>query len=102
MGETHSPIPGLTQKKEVIILGGLLMLCWSGLRFSDLRRSQLSTWQLDHVSLMGLTWKAKTCNTATPLGIILSGLLTVYVDAELIDFALPVFQQQDVPVCQSI
>ena len=62
--------------KEIIILGGLLLLCWSGLRFSDIQRSQLNTWFLDSTSLRGLTWRAKTCSTATPFGVCISGLLS--------------------------
>ena len=58
-----------TPLKEVIILGGFLLLCWSGLRFSDLQRCRLSTWQLDSTSLRGLTWRAKTCNSSTPFGV---------------------------------
>ena len=46
--------------KEIVILGAFLMLCWTGLRFSDLLRSTLATWQLDNTSLRGLTWRAKT------------------------------------------
>jgi hypothetical protein len=103
-------------QKEVIILGGLLMLCWSGLRFSDLQRSHLASWQLDPTSLRGLTWRAKTCSTATPFGILLSGLLSqgswtwtlkflktldeIYANQEAsqIDFAIPAFHNQIEPI----
>ena len=102
--------------KETIILGGFLMLCFTGLRFSDLQRSTLATWQLDDSSLRGLTWRAKTCSTCTPFGMVLSGFLSqgqytwvhkflntlewLYKgqDAHQIDFALPSFQDQDQPV----
>ena len=102
--------------KEIIILGGFLLLCWSGLRFSDMQRTSLTTWFLDERSLRGLTWRAKTCNTSTPFGVVLTGLLSqgnftwvhrylqaldhVYADqpAESIDFAIPAFQDQDTPV----
>ena len=101
--------------KEIIILGGLLLLCWSGLRFSDAQRSQLSTWQLDQTSLRGLTWRAKTCNTSTPFGVTLAGILShgsltwvhrflltlesVYEghDSCEIDFTIPAFHQADSP-----
>ena len=103
-------------QKEVVILGGLLMLCWSGLRFSDLQRSHLASWQLDQTSLRGLTWRAKTCSTATPFGILLSGLLSqgswnwamkflttldsIYTtqDPNQIDYAIPAFHQNSEPV----
>lgn len=103
--------------KEIVILGGLLLLCWSGLRFSDLQRSQLQSWFLDEESLRGLTWRAKTCSTATPFGVCNSGLLSqgnwtwvhkylqtldrMYASQPLnsIDFALPAFRDQEVP-CQ--
>ena len=86
------------------------------LRFSDLQKSHLSSWQLDDHTLRGLTWRAKTCNTATPFGILLSGLLSCgsltwvhrYLQAldklysrdslDLIDFAIPAFDSQGVPV----
>ena len=105
-----------TPLQEVIILGGFLLLCWSGLRFSDLQRSHLSSWQLDANSLRGLTWRAKTCNSATPFGILLSGILSCgswtwvhrYLQAldqlylgeslDLIDFAIPAFDSNGVPV----
>ena len=104
-----------TPLKEVIILGGFLLLCWSGLRFSDIQRSKLSSWQLDSRTLRGLTWRAKTCDTATPFGVVLAGLLSrgtwtwthkflqtldeLYAgqSAEAIDFALPSFLEYDVP-----
>ena len=105
-----------TPLKEVIILGGFLLLCWSGLRFSDLQRCRLSTWQLDSTSLRGLTWRAKTCNSSTPFGVVTSGLLskgtwtwiqkflstldTLYADENPndIDFAMPTFGNQDTPI----
>ena len=101
--------------KEIIILGGLLLICWSGLRFSDAQRSHLSTWQLDQSSLRGLTWRAKTCNTSTPFGVTLAGLLSrgsltwihrflqtlesLYAgqDSHVIDFTIPAFHQAEVP-----
>ena len=105
-----------TPLKEVIISGGFLLLCWSGLRFSDLQRCRLSTWQLDSTSLRGLTWRAKTCNSSTPFGVVTSGLLskgtwtwihkflstldTLYAgeNPNDIDFALPTFGNQDTPI----
>ena len=104
-----------TPMKEVIILGGFLLLCWSGLRFSDLQRCRLSTWQLDSTSLRGLSWRAKTCNSSTPFGVVTSGLLSkgswtwihkflstlddLYAaeSPDDIDFALPSFGNQDTP-----
>lgn len=91
------------------------MLCWSGLRFSDAQRSQLSTWQLDRTSLRGLTWRAKTCNTSTPFGVTLAGVLShgslTWVHRFLmtlesmyegqnpceIDFTIPAFHQSESP-----
>ena len=63
--------------QEVVILGGLLLLAWSGLRFSDLQRSYLDSWRLDSTSLRGLCWRSKTCNQSTPFGIKLAGFLSV-------------------------
>ena len=62
--------------QEIVILGGLLCLLWSGLRFGDIQRSHLATWQLDGSALRGLTWRSKTSNSATPFGICVSGLLS--------------------------
>ena len=102
--------------KEILILGGLLLLLWSGLRFGDIQRSHLETWQLDSTALRGLTWRSKTSNSATPFGICVSGLLsrgtlawihrylqtmdTIYssLDLRTIDFALPSFGGRDEPV----
>ena len=102
--------------KEIIILGGLLLLCWSGLRFSDLQRSLLSSWVLDTQTLRGATWRAKTCTSATPFGVHLAGLLSqgtftwvhrflqtldhLYQNEESnsIDFAIPAFGNQEEPI----
>ena len=62
--------------KEIVILGGLLLLLWSGLRFGDIQRSYLNTWQLDSAALRGLTWRSKTSNSATPFGVCTCGLLS--------------------------
>ena len=95
--------------QEIIILGGLLLLLWSGLRFGDVQRSHLGTWQLDGLALRGLTWRSKTSNSATPFGICISGLLskgtlswihrylqtldTLYCKLKIneVDFAIPSF-----------
>lgn len=95
--------------QEIIILGGLLLLLWSGLRFGDIQRSCLETWQLDSAALRGLTWRSKTSNSATPFGICVCGLLskgtlawihrylqtldTIYsqLHSREIDFAIPSF-----------
>ena len=100
--------------KEIVVLGAFLMLCWTGLRFSDVQRSTLATWQLDHTSLRGLTWRAKTCSTCTPFGMALAGFLSkgdytwvhkylrtlesIYKgqDAKDIDYALPAFHNKEV------
>ena len=63
--------------QEVVIIGGLLLLAWSGLRFSDLQRSYLDSWRIDDISLRGLCWRSKTCDQSTPFGIKLSGFLSV-------------------------
>ena len=109
-------LQAMTPVQEIIILGGFLLLCWSGLRFSDIQRSHLATWQLDSKTLRGLTWRAKTCHTATPFGIVLSGLLSCgtktwvhrYLEVldslyaaenpETIDFAIPAFDKNGSPV----
>lgn len=104
-----------SSQREILILGFFLTLVWSGLRFSDLQRSQLHTWQLDATSLRGLTWRSKTCSTSTPFGIRLQGWLSkgswtrvhkylstldqLHADSnpEEIDFALPSFGDQASP-----
>ena len=45
--------------------------------FAGLDCSKLSSWQIDSQTLRGLTWRAKTCDTATPFGVVLAGLLSV-------------------------
>ena len=102
--------------QEIVILGGLLCLLWSGLRFGDIQRSHLATWQLDGSALRGLTWRSKTSNSATPFGICVSGLLSkgtlawihrylqtldeLYstLDISAVDFALPSFGGKNVPI----
>ena len=109
-------LQAMTSVQEIVILGGFLLLCWSGLRFSDIQRSHLATWQLDSQTLRGLTWRAKTCHAATPFGIVLSGLLSCgtktwvhrYLQVlddmyaaespEVIDFAIPAFDKTGSPV----
>ena len=102
--------------QEIVILGGLLCLLWSGLRFGDIQRSHLATWQLDGSALRGLTWRSKTSNSATPFGICVSGLLSkgtlawihrylqtldeLYrtLDISAVDFALPSFGGTSMPI----
>ena len=102
--------------QEVVIIGGLLLLAWSGLRFSDLQRSYLDSWRIDEVSLRGLCWRSKTCDQSTPFGIKLSGFLSVgpftwvhrYLmvldklytleKSDSIDFAIPSFGGSNDPV----
>lgn len=90
-------------------------MLWSGLRFSDMQRSHLSTWRLDDSSLRGLTWRAKTTHSATPFGIILAGWLSsgsftwvhkflLALDSlyqscppESVDFAIPSFGDAELP-----
>ena len=86
------------------------------MRFSDIQRSHLSSWQLDHESLRGLTWRAKTSTSATPFGALLSGLLSkgtwtwvhkllqtldhLYQNCDIysIDFAIPSFGSNETPI----
>lgn len=90
-------------------------MLWSGLRFGDIQRSHLSTWQLDRSSLRGLTWRSKTSSSATPFGVCTCGILSkgsltwihrylqtldrLYTGtpAQQIDFALPQFSGGDTP-----
>lgn len=97
--------------QEIVILGGFILLLFSGLRFGDIQRCHLSTWMLDDSSLRGLTWRAKTCSTSTPWGVVISGFLSkgswtwvhrylqcldhLYssLDQEAIDFVFPSFTE---------
>ena len=96
--------------QEVILLGGFLFLLFSGLRFSDAQRTDLHCWRLDAYCLRGLAWRAKTCSSTTPFGIVNAGFLShgsftwihkylqvldsLYQSCEFVDFVFPSFQGQ--------
>ena len=60
---------------EVIVLGSFLFLVWSGLRFSDMQRSNLSSWQFTLDELRGISWRTKTAANVS-FGLISKGFLS--------------------------
>ena len=59
---------------EVIMLGGFLFILWSGLRFSDAQRLNVSSLVLTDDELRGMVWRSKTRSNGRPFGIISSGI----------------------------
>ncbi len=59
---------------EVIMLGGFLFILWSGLRFSDAQRLNVSSLVLSEDELRGMVWRSKTRSNGHPFGIIKSGI----------------------------
>ena len=59
---------------EVIMLGGFLFILWSGLRFSDAQRLNVSSLVLTDEELRGMVWRSKTRSNGHPFGIISSGI----------------------------
>ena len=55
------------------LMGCYLVMLWSGLRFSDARRIELSSLQIADCSLRGWCWRSKTCPTGFAWGCQISG-----------------------------
>ena len=62
---------------EIIVLGSLLLMTFSGMRFGDLQRMMVQTMQYDGLTLRGLSWRTKTCVHGVPWGIHCGGFLSV-------------------------
>ena len=62
--------------QDVIILGGLLLLLWSGLRFSDGQRVNLSSLSWSVTALRGTAFRTKTTRRGQPWAIQASGFLS--------------------------
>lgn len=63
-------------QQDVIILGGLLILLWSGLRFSDGQRVNLSSLSWSVTALRGTAFRTKTTRSGQPWAVQASGLLS--------------------------
>ena len=61
---------------EIILLGMLLLLLFSGLRFSDMQRTALSSLHWDGKVLGGTCWRTKTSRTGQPFGVQGEGFLS--------------------------
>ena len=60
---------------EILVLGSFLFLVWSGLRYSDMQRSKLSSWQFTLDELRGISWRTKTAANVS-FGLISKGFLS--------------------------
>ena len=60
---------------EIRVLGSFLFFVWSGLRYSDMQRSHLSSWQFTFDELRGISWRTKTAANVS-FGLILRGFLS--------------------------
>ena len=63
-------------QQEVLGLGSLLLMLWSGMRFADLQRTYLSSLAYNMTSLRGLSYRTKTCKSGCPFGLLCRGLLS--------------------------
>ena len=63
-------------QQEVLGLGSLLLMLWSGMRFADLQRTYLSSLAYNMTSLRGLSYRTKTCKSGCPFGLICRGFLS--------------------------
>ena len=61
---------------EIVILGMCLFLAFSGLRFSDMQRTNTSSLHWNGSVLRGTCWRTKTERTGQPFGLIGSGFLS--------------------------
>lgn len=61
---------------ERLVLGGFLLMIWSGLRFSDLQRVTHSSLMASYSEIRGLCWRTKTCSRGQPWGTTSSGFLS--------------------------
>ena len=63
-------------QQEVLGLGSLLLMLWSGMRFADLQRTYLSSLAYNMTSLRGLSYRTKTCKSGCPFGLLCRGFLS--------------------------
>ena len=61
---------------ERLVLGGFLMMIWSGLRFADLQRITHKSLMASYSEIRGLCWRTKTCSRGQPCGLLASGFLS--------------------------
>ena len=54
--------------RERLVLGGFLLMIWSGLRFADFQRITHSSLIVSFSEIRGLCWRAKTCSRGQPWG----------------------------------
>ena len=62
---------------ELLILGGFLLMIWSGLRYSDLQRVTVSSVVCSISEIRGISWRTKTCSKGQPWGACAAGFLSV-------------------------
>ena len=63
-------------QQEVLGLGSLLLMLWSGMRFADLQRTYLSSLAYNMTSLRGLSYRTKTYKSGCPFGLLCRGFLS--------------------------
>ena len=57
---------------ERLVLGGFLLMIWSGLRFADLQRITHKSLMASVSEIRGLCWHTKTCSRGQPWGLLAS------------------------------
>ena len=63
--------------REIIIIGGFLLMIWTGLRFADLQRVTITSVVCSASEIRGISWRTKTCSKGQPWGARASGFLSV-------------------------
>lgn len=61
---------------ERLVLGGFLLMIWSGLRFADLQRITHSSLMASFSEIRGLCWRTKTCSKGQPWRLAAPGFLS--------------------------
>ena len=63
--------------REIIIIGGFLLMIWTGLRFADLQRVTITSIVCSANEIRGISWRTKTCSKGQPWGARASGFLSL-------------------------
>ena len=63
--------------REILIIGGFLLMIWTGLRFADLQRVTIASVVCSISEIRGISWRTKTCSKGQPWGARSSGFLSV-------------------------
>ena len=71
---------------DIIMLGSMLFIVWSGLRFADAQRLNVSSLVLNEEELRGMVWRSKSQSSGHPFGVVSSGLCSTGTYTWLVKF----------------